>query len=118
MSEQANTPVKTLIQEGDKTNYPPVGSMIEMHYSGYLYDPSKPDNKGNKSVFHCYAAHLGALHLKKKSLTNSSPTGSTALTTVALPLPARLALAASSRVRFLHQFLEIFTIQECSKGGF
>ena len=66
MSEQANTPVKTLIQEGDKTNYPPVGSMIEMHYSGYLYDPSKPDNKGNKSVFHCYAAHLGALHLKKK----------------------------------------------------
>lgn len=51
MSTEPSAPVKNLIQEGDKTNYPPVGSMIEMHYSGYLYDSTKADKKGKKSVF-------------------------------------------------------------------
>ncbi|KAJ5929593.1 peptidyl-prolyl cis-trans isomerase [Penicillium verhagenii] len=39
---------KVLISEGNKTDYPPIGAMIEMHYTGCLYDAEAPNNMGTK----------------------------------------------------------------------
>ncbi|KAB8271268.1 hypothetical protein BDV30DRAFT_213736 [Aspergillus minisclerotigenes] len=39
---------KTLIAAGDGVNFPKKNETVAMHYRGYLYDPSQPDNKGNQ----------------------------------------------------------------------
>ncbi|KAJ5935571.1 peptidyl-prolyl cis-trans isomerase [Penicillium verhagenii] len=39
---------KVIISEGNKTDYPPIGAMIEMHYTGCLYDADAPNNMGTK----------------------------------------------------------------------
>jgi FK506-binding protein 1 len=41
---------KTLISQGDGSTTPKKGDVVTMEYTGWLYDPSKPENKGNKSV--------------------------------------------------------------------
>lgn len=39
---------KTISKEGDGATVPQKGSAIKMHYTGWVYDPNAPDNKGNK----------------------------------------------------------------------
>ncbi|KAB8217254.1 hypothetical protein BDV33DRAFT_177436 [Aspergillus novoparasiticus] len=39
---------KTLIAPGDGVNFPKVKDNVAMDYTGWLYDPSKPDNKGTQ----------------------------------------------------------------------
>ena len=41
---------KTLRSEGNGKDYPEKGDTVTMEYTGWLYDTSKPDNKGNKCV--------------------------------------------------------------------
>jgi FK506-binding protein 1 len=42
---------KTLITQGNGTDTPKKGDVVTMEYTGWLYDTSKPQNKGDKSVF-------------------------------------------------------------------
>ncbi|KAK6824169.1 hypothetical protein RU639_005222 [Aspergillus parasiticus] len=39
---------KETLAPGDGVNYPKVKDNVAMHYTGWLYDPSKPGNKGEK----------------------------------------------------------------------
>lgn len=41
---------KIVVTDGNKTNFPAIGAMIEMHYTGYLFDPKNEANdfKGKK----------------------------------------------------------------------
>jgi hypothetical protein len=40
---------KVILSDGNKTDFPAIGAMIEMHYSGYLYDKNNaPEYKGKK----------------------------------------------------------------------
>lgn len=39
---------KILISAGNKVDFPAVGAMIEMHYTGCLYDEKAPNNMGTK----------------------------------------------------------------------
>jgi FK506-binding protein 1 len=41
---------KKLVKEGNKSDYPKTGDTVTMEYTGWLFDPSAPDNRGNKSV--------------------------------------------------------------------
>lgn len=41
---------KTVISEGNGSDTPRKGDTVTMEYTGWLYDTSKPENKGNKSV--------------------------------------------------------------------
>ncbi|KAE8141366.1 hypothetical protein BDV38DRAFT_237738 [Aspergillus pseudotamarii] len=39
---------KHILAPGNGTDNPNVGDEIAMHYTGWVYDPSKPEGKGNK----------------------------------------------------------------------
>lgn len=39
---------KTLISEGNGTDKPKKGDTVTMEYTGWLYDTSKPENKGKQ----------------------------------------------------------------------
>jgi len=39
---------KKVISEGNGTDIPKKGDTVTMEYTGWLYDTSKPENKGNK----------------------------------------------------------------------
>ncbi|KAJ5659230.1 hypothetical protein N7507_005681 [Penicillium longicatenatum] len=39
---------KVLISAGNKVDFPAVGAMIEMHYTGCLYDAKAPNGMGQK----------------------------------------------------------------------
>ncbi|KAJ6084381.1 peptidyl-prolyl cis-trans isomerase [Penicillium sp. IBT 16267x] len=39
---------KIVISDGNKTDFPPIGAMIEMHYTGCLYDKDAPNFMGKK----------------------------------------------------------------------
>lgn len=39
---------KILISAGNKVDFPAIGAMIEMHYTGCLYDSDAPNNMGTK----------------------------------------------------------------------
>lgn len=41
---------RTVLEEGDKQNFPKPGDNVAIHYTGWLYDPSQPENKGKKLV--------------------------------------------------------------------
>ena len=41
---------KKVKQEGNGQDFPKKGDTVTMEYTGWLYDPSKPENKGDKSV--------------------------------------------------------------------
>jgi FK506-binding protein 1 len=53
MADQ-NTPAvepgvsKTVLKQGDGTEFPKKGDEVSMEYTGWIYDPSKPDKKGAK----------------------------------------------------------------------
>jgi len=42
---------KTLLKNGNGTDQPKKGDTVTMEYTGWLYDPSKPDNKGGDKPF-------------------------------------------------------------------
>ncbi|KAJ5734317.1 hypothetical protein N7493_003103 [Penicillium malachiteum] len=39
---------KTTVEAGNGVDFPRDGALIDMHYTGYLYDASQPDGKGKK----------------------------------------------------------------------
>ncbi|KAK5945344.1 hypothetical protein PMZ80_002548 [Knufia obscura] len=39
---------KTMLQPGDQTTYPRAGDTVSMIYTGWLYDTSKPNNRGTQ----------------------------------------------------------------------
>ncbi|KAJ9650373.1 hypothetical protein H2198_010323 [Neophaeococcomyces mojaviensis] len=39
---------KQILREGDNTNYPKKGDIVIMEYTGWLYDPNKPNNRGEQ----------------------------------------------------------------------
>ncbi|KAE8151824.1 peptidyl-prolyl cis-trans isomerase [Aspergillus avenaceus] len=39
---------KETISPGNGVDFPRKGDQVALHYTGWLYDPSKPENKGNK----------------------------------------------------------------------
>jgi len=39
---------KTVIKEGNGSDKPRKGDTVTMEYTGWLYEPDKPENKGNK----------------------------------------------------------------------
>lgn len=41
---------KTVISQGNGSDTPRKGDTVTMEYTGWLYEPSKPENKGNKFV--------------------------------------------------------------------
>jgi FK506-binding protein 1 len=45
---------KTLVSQGNGTDTPRKGDTVIMEYTGWLYDTSKPENKGNQSVLDLY----------------------------------------------------------------
>lgn len=46
---------KQTLAPGNGTDVPQKGDEVAMHYTGWLYDPSKPENKGTEYVeFHSF----------------------------------------------------------------
>ena len=41
---------KTVISQGNGSDTPRKGDTVTMEYTGWLYEPSKPENKGHKFV--------------------------------------------------------------------
>jgi FK506-binding protein 1 len=39
---------KVILKEGNGVDTPKKGDTVKMEYTGWLYDPSKPDKKGDK----------------------------------------------------------------------
>ncbi|KAF2201554.1 peptidyl-prolyl cis-trans isomerase [Delitschia confertaspora ATCC 74209] len=39
---------KTVLKPGNGTDFPEPGQEVSMEYTGWLYDPKKPDNKGSQ----------------------------------------------------------------------
>ncbi|KAJ9627541.1 uncharacterized protein PV06_05887 [Exophiala oligosperma] len=39
---------KKLVKEGNKTDYPKQGDTVTIEYTGWLFDPSAGENKGNQ----------------------------------------------------------------------
>jgi FKBP-type peptidyl-prolyl cis-trans isomerase len=41
---------KQTIEAGNGQDYPKKGDNVAIHYTGWLHDPSRPDNKGKEYV--------------------------------------------------------------------
>ena len=39
---------KTVLREGNGSDRPQIGDKVTMEYTGWLYDPSQPENKGKQ----------------------------------------------------------------------